>query len=53
MFDIIIAHAKEDWYIGGLLPHLVEGGISTLQYADDTIMIMEHNLERDVNMKLI
>jgi hypothetical protein len=29
------------------------GGVSILQYADDTIIFMEHNLEKALNMKLI
>jgi hypothetical protein len=35
---IIINRAKEDGQIEGLIPHLVEGGVSILQYADDTIL---------------
>jgi hypothetical protein len=31
----------------------VEGGVSILQYADDMILFMEHDLEKAVNMKLI
>jgi hypothetical protein len=31
----------------------VNGGISILQYADDTILFMEHDLVKAVNMKLI
>ena len=50
---ILIARAKEDGQIGGLIPHLVEGGVSILQYADDTILFMEHDLEKVVNMKLV
>jgi hypothetical protein len=36
-----------------LIPHLVEGGVSVLQYADDTIIFLEHDLEKALNMKLI
>jgi hypothetical protein len=50
---ILIARAKEDGQVGGLVPHLVDGGVSILQYADDTILFMEHDLEKAVNMKLI
>ena len=50
---ILIARAKEDHQVEGLIPHLVEGGVSILQYADDTIIFMEHNLEKALNMKLI
>jgi hypothetical protein len=53
MLAIIIARAKEEGQIGGLLPHLVEGGISILQYADDTILFMEHDIVKALNMKLI
>jgi hypothetical protein len=39
--------------IEGVIPHLVDGGLSILQYADDTILFMEHDLERAQNLKLI
>jgi hypothetical protein len=32
--------------IEGVIPHLVDGGLSILQYADDTILFMEHDLEK-------
>jgi hypothetical protein len=50
---ILIARAKEDGQVGGLIPHRVEGGVSILQYADDTILFMKHNLAKALNMKLI
>ena len=53
MLAILITRAKEDGQIDGLIPHLVEGGLSILQYADDTILFMDHNLEKAVNLKLI
>jgi len=53
MLAILIARAKEDGQIDGLIPHLVDGGVSILQYADDTIIFMDHNLEKVLNMKLI
>jgi hypothetical protein len=53
MLAILIARAKEDGQIRSLIPHLVVGGISILQYADDTILFMEHDVEKAVNMKLI
>lgn len=33
--------AKEGGHIQGLVPHLVQGGLTHLQYADDTILFME------------
>ena len=53
MLAILIARAKEDGQVGGLIPHLVDGGVSILQYVDDTILFLEHDLDKAVNMKLI
>jgi hypothetical protein len=53
MLAILIARAKEDGQVDGLIPHLVDGGISILQYADDTTIFMEHDLGKGLNMKLI
>ena len=53
MLAILINRAKQDGQVDGLIPHLVEGGVSILQYTDDTIIFMEHNLEKVLNMKLI
>jgi hypothetical protein len=53
MLAILIARAKEDGQVGGLVPHRVDGGISILQYANDTIFFMEHDLAKAINMKLI
>jgi hypothetical protein len=50
MLAILISRAKEDGQICELVPHLVDGGNSILQYADDTILFMEHNLEQVANM---
>ena len=36
-----------------MIPHLVEGAVSILQYADDTILFLSHDLEKALNMKLI
>jgi len=33
--------------------HLIDGGSSILQYADDTILFMDHDLEKARNMKLL
>jgi hypothetical protein len=36
-----------------VIPYLVDGGLSILQYANDTILFMEHYLEKARNLKLI
>jgi len=53
MLAIFITRAKEDGQIQGLIPHLVDGSLSILQYADDIILFMEHDLEQAKNMKII
>ena len=44
--SILIKRAKDDGQIRGVIPHLVDNGLSILQYADDTILFMDHNLEQ-------
>ena len=53
MLAVLIEKAKDGGQVGSLIPHLVEGGVSILQYADDTILFLEHDLEKATNMKLI
>jgi hypothetical protein len=53
MLPIIIEHANVDGQIEGVVPHLVDGGLSVLQYVNDTILFMEHDLEKEWNLKLI
>ena len=53
MLAILIKRANEEGQISGVVPHLVDGGLSVLQYADDTILFMEHNLDHARNLKLL
>jgi hypothetical protein len=53
MLAILIKRAKAEGQIEGVITHLVEDGLSILQYAGDTILFMEHNLEKARNMKLL
>ena len=53
MLAIIIESAKSNGQIVGVVPHLVDGGLSILQYADDTILFMEHDIKKSKNLKLI
>jgi hypothetical protein len=53
MLAIIIERAKFDGQIEGVVPHLVDGGLSILQYADDTILFMDHDLAKACNLKII
>jgi hypothetical protein len=50
---ILIKRAKEDGQINRIIPHLVDDGLSILQYADDTIIFLDHDLDQAKNMKLL
>ncbi|WVZ59334.1 hypothetical protein U9M48_009489 [Paspalum notatum var. saurae] len=52
MLKVLITRANLDGQLEGVVPHLVEGGLSILQYADDTIFFMNHDIDAR-NMKLI
>ena len=53
MLSILIKRAKNDGQIKGVIPHLLEDGLSILQYANDTIIFLEDNLEQAKNLKLL
>jgi hypothetical protein len=46
MLAVMIEHAKVDGQIEGVIAHLVDGSLSVLQYAEDTILFMEHDFEK-------
>jgi hypothetical protein len=53
MLAILVNRAKLNGQIDGVVPHLVENGLSILQYADDTIIFMDNDLEKAKNLKLL
>ena len=53
MPKLFIKRAKIEGLLSGVVPHLVDDGLSILYYADDTILFMDHNLEQTHNMKTI
>ena len=53
MLTIQIGRAKDAGQVGSPVSHLVDGGVSVVQYADDTIIFMEHDLAKARNMKLV
>jgi hypothetical protein len=52
MLTISIARAKGDGQVERLIPHFTEGGVSNLPYADYTIIFIEHNLQKALNIIL-
>jgi hypothetical protein len=53
MLAVLIKRAKQNGQIQGVVPHLVDDGLSILQYADDTIIFMEDDMEKAKNLKLL
>jgi hypothetical protein len=53
MLAVLIERAKNLGFINGLVPHLVDDGLSILQYADDTILFLEDDLERAKGLWLV
>ena len=53
MLALLINRAKADGQIRGVIPHLLDDGLSILQYADDTIIFLDHDLEQAKNLILL
>jgi hypothetical protein len=53
MLAILIKRAKGDGQIAGVIPHLIDDGLSIIQYADDTILFMEYEIEEAKYMNLL
>jgi hypothetical protein len=49
----MITQAQEAGLVTGLVPHLVENGVKILQYAGDTILLIQDDMEQIIHMKLI
>jgi hypothetical protein len=49
----LVSRAQEQGFIKGLIPEMYDGGLTLLQYADDTIFVFEDNLEYARNLKII
>jgi hypothetical protein len=49
----MVLSAQRNGLFSGLASNLVENGIAILQYADDTVLCIEHDQEKAVNLKLL
>jgi hypothetical protein len=49
----MITRAQKNNLITVLISNLIPNGVAVLQYADDTIICLEHDLEKARNMKLL
>jgi hypothetical protein len=53
MLAVLIERSKRLGFFDGLVPHLVEDGLSILQYADDTILFLEDDLVKSRGLRLV
>lgn len=51
--EALIPKAKNKGYIKGLMSHLIPEGISHIQYADDTVIMVDPSVDTIRNLKLI
>lgn len=49
----ILTTANEKGVIHGVCPHLVDGGLTHLQYADDTVLFLQNTEEDVTNLKIL
>ena len=49
----MIRKAQQNGLLTGLASDLVPNGVAVLQYADDTIICLEHDVEKALNLKLL
>lgn len=52
MLTLLIARAKEEGQVEGVIPYLIQGDLSILQYADDTVIFMCNDFDKAINIKL-
>ena len=53
MLAVLFARANKVHQFNGIVPHLIDGGLSILQYADDTVVFLDHNIGQAKNVKLL
>jgi hypothetical protein len=53
MLVILINRAKSERQLKGVILELTDDGLFMLQYVDDTILFMKHNIDQARNIKLL
>jgi hypothetical protein len=51
VLSVILSRANSAGHISGVLPHLIPGGITHLQYADDTLIMVQDDDTQIANLK--
>lgn len=49
----MILKAQSNQMIVGMAPDLIENGVAVLQYADDTVLRINHEPDKAINLKLL
>jgi hypothetical protein len=49
----MLARANAAGHISGVVPHLIPGGITHLQYADDTLILIQYDEQQLINLKFL
>jgi hypothetical protein len=49
----MVHKAQDNKLITGLISHIIPNGVTILQYADDIILFLKHDLEGATHMKLL
>lgn len=49
----MVHKAQQSGFIVGLIDNLIDNGVAILQYADDTIMCLKHDIIRARNLKVL
>jgi hypothetical protein len=49
----MLARANAAGHISGVVPHLIPGGLTHLQYADDTLILIQYEEQQLINLKFV
>lgn len=49
----MVLKSQSNGLLVGLAPDLIENGVAVLQYVDDTVLCIQHDLEKMINLKLL
>lgn len=49
----MLSRASNSGLIQGIVPHLIDGGITHLQYADDTVLLLHFSVENLTNVRML
>jgi hypothetical protein len=49
----MLSRANTTGHIKGVVPHLMPGGITHLQYADDTLILIQYDEQQLINLKFL